>query len=387
MKFDKKNIILAFFGIILLSTMTESKSQNKEEYWITPLIKAAKSFLSFAQVPYCNPEVINALACPLCSSILDNSYKVKDIIQVTVERRDFKAVILQSDNHREIVVTFGAPKLHKDPEFYSHVYTGGYTKYKNAHVETIFAHVYQSGFDHKIRNTVSKLLNKHKGYNVVLVGHSFGGALAALSAFDLYHHRVITEHNAPKVYSYGALKVGDNDFVNFLNRRMKVIRIIKNTDLAPVLQNCNYVSFSGKWDCSVSHAPKPNNGPAPVSPGEMSKTYYPHTFNMAHGGPVLRPHSFLEKATKLRKVKKNKNKDVDYYYGGRNHEVYYKHADNPIFTWQPIGSEVIFNKSFKKWQVCSFTPGGNGMCGVMQHPWFDGNHNNGNYFHKKIDEC
>jgi hypothetical protein len=241
--------------------------------------------------------------------------------------------------------------------------------------------------DHKIRNTVSKILNKHKGYNVVLVGHSFGGALAALSAFDLYHNRVISQHNAPKVYTYGALKVGDNDFINFLNSKMKVTRIIKNTDLAPVLSNCNYVSFTGKWDCSTSKAPKPENGPAPVSPSEMSKTYYPSTFNMAHGGPVLRPHSFLEKASKVNKLRKSKkNKDVDYYYGGRNHEVYYKHADNPRFTWQPIGSEVIFNKSFKKWQVCSFTPGGNGMCGVMSHPSFDGTENS-NYFHKKVDEC
>ena len=164
----------------------------------------------------------------------------------------------------------------------------------------------------------------------------------------------------------------------------RLLRIIKNTDLAPVLSNCNWVSFSGRWDCSTSRAPKDATGPAPVSPGEMSKTYYANTFNMAHGGPVLRPHSFLEKATKLRKIKKSK--DVDYYYGGRNHEVYYKHADNPRFMWQPIGSEDIFNKNFKKWQVCSFTPGGNGMCGVMQHPSFDGTENS-IFFHKKIDQC
>ena len=394
MKFDKKNIILAFFAVILLSSSIEAKSQTEnkegEEYWITPLIKAAKSFLSFAQVPYCPPDVINALACPLCSSILDGSYKVQQIIQQTVEKRHFKAVVLKSDNHREIVVTFGAPKLHEDPTFYSAVYTGGYTRYKNVHVEAIFAHVYQSGFDHKIRSTVGSLLHKHKGYKIVTVGHSFGGALAALSAYDMYHHNVISEHNAPKVFSYGALKVGDNDFVNYLNSKMKVTRIIKNTDLAPVLQNCNYVSSTGRWDCSSSRAPKDATAPAPVSPGEMSQTYYPSTFNMAHGGPPMRVGrhpSFLEtsSSSKLKKVKKSK-KDVDYYYGGRNQEVYYKHADTPQFMWQPIGSEVIFNKTFKKWQVCSFTAGGNGMCGVMQHPHFDGTENS-NYFHKKIDEC
>lgn len=384
MKFDKKNIILAFFAIIVLCSTIESKSntESKSKYWITPLIKHAKGFLSFAQVPYCNKDVIRSLACPLCSSILDGSYKVKKIIPARIEKRSFKAVILQSNSKKEIVITFGAPRLQEDPTFYASVYTGGLTKFKDVHVESIFALVYQSGLDLKIRNTVSELLKKNKNYKLVVVGHSFGGALAALSAYDLHHHRIISQRNAPRVYTYGALKVGDTDFVNSLNRKMKVVRIIKNTDLAPVLQNCEWISYKQMWDCTSSKAPKTLTGPAPVSPGEMSMTYYPSTFNMAHGGPSLRHHSFLEKSTKLRKNKK----DVDFYYGGRNQDVYYKHADNPHFTWQPIGSEVIFNKNFRKWQVCSFTPGGNGMCGVMQHPWFDGSENK-NYFHKNVDEC
>lgn len=382
MKFNRF-IILAIICLIPLCFTMES--EEKEGYWIHPLIKAGKSYLSFAQVPYCNPEVIRALACPLCSSILDGSYKVRDIIQTTIHKRDFKAVVLQSHAHKEIVITFGAPRIHEDPAFYSAVYTGGYSRFKNIHVERIFAHVYTNGLDSRIRKTVANLLNGHRGYNVVLVGHSFGGALAALSAYDLHHSRIIGEHNAPKVYTYGSLKVGDNDLVGYLNSRMKVIRIVKNSDLAPVLGNCKYVSYAGKWDCSTSVAPLPNTGPAPVSPSEMSKTYYPSTFNMAHGGPPLNPHSFLEKSSTT-KLRKHKNRDVDYFYGGSNHDVYYKHTDNPVFTWQPIGSEVIFNKTFKKWQVCSYTAMGNGLCGVMQHPWFDGTENS-NYFHRKVDQC
>jgi hypothetical protein len=389
MKFYKIILTLALFAITILGTFTESKSQNKEEYYITPLIKAAKSFLSFAQVPYCNKEVINALACPLCSSILDNSYKVKEIIKTSVEGRDFNAVILQSNNQREIVITFGGPKILNDPEFYSVIYRGGYSRFLDIKVETIFAHVYQGGFDRKIRNAVSNLLKSHPGYGVVLVGHSFGGALATLSAYDLYINDIISEHNYPKVYSYGGLTIGDASLANFLNKRMKVVRIIKNTDIAPVLNNCKYVSKSG-WDCSTSNPQQqPNNEPIPVSPAELTRTYYPHSFNLAHGGRPSR-YSFLEKNSnrKLRKVNKNKNKnrDVDFHYGGRNTESYYKHADNPNFTWQPIGSEVIFNKTFRKFSVCSYTPGGNGMCEVMQHPWFDGSENS-DYFHKKIDNC
>ena len=90
--------------------------------------------------------------------------------------------------------------------------------------------------------------------------------------------------------------------------------------------------------------------------------------------------SFLEKSVGTNK------KQVDLYYGGNKHDVYYKHTDDSKFMWQPIGSEVIFSKSFKKFQVCAYTKGGNGMCESVGHKYFDAKENS-NYFHKKVDEC
>lgn len=373
-------LIFAFTAAILtlLSTVT-AKSHSKNKYFITPLIKSAKSFLSFANLPYCNQEIINTLACPLCSDLLDKSYKVDDI-QVTVfEKRVFKVVILKSHSHREIVVAFGGPKLGKDAEFYSAVFSLGYEQIHNVHVEQVFAKVYNGNMQAKLTTRLQSILKQkaHKNYKIIFVGHSFGGALATLAAFDLLESKAILPSNQPKVYTYGQLKIGHLDFVTAVNKKIEVIRIIKNTDLTPMLQNCQYNKSLEKWDCSKeakSAAQAENSGPKKVSPADESKRYYPGTFNMVYGGKPVR--SFLEK----------ESKQVDMYYGGLKNNAYYRTTDDVRSFWQPIGSEVVFSKSFKKYQICSYTNGGNGKCEMVQHKYFDAKENN-SYFRKRVDKC
>ena len=69
------NYLFISIATILLSSINLINSAQNN-YFITPLIKTAKAYSSFANLPYCNLEVINSLSCPLCSSILDASFKV-----------------------------------------------------------------------------------------------------------------------------------------------------------------------------------------------------------------------------------------------------------------------------------------------------------------------
>jgi len=380
MKINKKILfVLAAVIIACLSTFT-AKSLNKNKYFITPLIKSARSFLSFANLPYCNQEIIKTLACPLCSDLLDKSYKVSDI-QVTVfEKRVFKVVILKSVSHQEIVVAFGGPKLVKDPEFYSAVFTLGYDQIHDVHVEKVFAQVYKGNMQTILKAHLQTLLAQkgHKNYKIIFVGHSFGGALATLAAYDLFESKAISAQNQPKVYTYGQLKIGHLDFVSDLHKKLEVIRIIKNTDLTPMLQNCQFNKSLGKWDCSkeAKSAAQPISGePKKVSPAEESKRYNPNTFAMVYAKDPRRS-SFIETS----------NEQVDMYYGGIKNNAYYRTTDNNKSFWQPIGSEVVFSKSFKTYQICSYTNGGNGKCELTHNRFFDGKENN-NYFKKRVDKC
>jgi len=394
MKIDTK-LYLALFALILASiSVAISKSTSKNKYFSTPLIKTAKSFLSFANVPYCNKDVINTLACPLCSSILDNSFKVREIIITTYEKREFKAVVLQSDNHKEIVVTFGGPKLKEDPKFYSAVYTLGYENTnKKEKVEKIFTDVYKGEMQTNLQKTLRLIFaekkRKAKNYNIVFVGHSFGGALATLAAYDLHEAKITGKKNKMKVYTYGPLKIGNIEFIKYMNTKMRLIRIIKNTDLAPVLQNCNYSEVLKKWQCSKEITTldgNNNSGPPKVSPADESKTYYPTQFAMAYA-PDPRRSSFLEIANKVSNSEEGE-KQVNVYYGGIAHASYYRthnHNDDKNFL-QHIGTEIIFSEHFKKYQVCSYTDGGNGKCEMNNQKLFDADENK-NYFNKKVDDC
>ncbi len=384
MKINTKLFItLAAAIITLLSAVSaKSTSNSNSKYFITPLIKSAKSFLSFANLPYCNKEIIQTLACPLCSDLLDKSYKVKDI-QVTVfEKRVFKVVILVSKEHQEIIVAFGGPKLSKDAEFFSSVFTLGYQQIHNVHVEKIFANVYTGNMQLNLRKRLKCILatQGRKNYKVIFVGHSFGGALATLASYDLVESKALGAKNAPKVYTYGQLKIGHLDFVTAIHKKVEVIRIIKNTDLTPMLQNCIYNKTNGKWDCSkeAKSAAKTDadNEPKKVSPAEESKAYNPTTFNMAYGGQTVR--SFLETSSE--------SEQVEMHYGGLKNNAYYKTTDDSKSFWQPIGSEVVFNKSFKKYQICGYTNGGNGQCQMVESKFFDAKENN-NYFKKRVDKC
>ncbi|WP_189597209.1 lipase family protein [Paenibacillus elgii] len=66
-----------------------------------------------------------------------------------------------------------------------------------------------------------------------MAGHSIGGSLVTLCALDLVYH---TPFKQPVVYTFGAPKVGNPDFVRRFNRRMKHSTHIANRyDLVPLL--------------------------------------------------------------------------------------------------------------------------------------------------------
>lgn len=382
-------LVTLTFIVVSLSAVSSknsllNKSKANNNYWITPYIKTAKSFISFANLPYCNLDVINALTCPLCSSIIDGSYKVQKAFSTTFEKREFKYVILKSDPHKEIVVSFGGPKLVNDHEFFATIYSFGYDKFRGVQVEKIFLNVYKNEMQKNLKTKISELLkNKDtKNYKFIFVGHGIGGSLATLAAFDLVKEKVVNvnkDKTSPIIYSYGQFKIGNDDFVKEVNSLFKVVRIVKNSDWTPLLSNCKYEESVGKYVCgkeakNLGSTVNAKNEPQKKSPGEETKRYNPTTFNMAYAGSPLRS-SFLE-ATK----------QVDFHYGGQPNDSYYKYTDNDKFFYQPIGSEVLFSESFKKWQVCSITEKLNGKCERTIPKFFDPKENS-NYFNQKVDTC
>ena len=147
--------LLVFYSCFEKIERTESRSKShaksKTKYWIRPLIKTAKSYMSFANLAYCNLDVINSLACPLCSSILDNSFKLMDLHAVTYNDHPYRFVILASESHREVVLTFAGPKS-SDGLFYGNIYQSGFGKFKGQNIEKAFLDVYTQEIQIQLNN-------------------------------------------------------------------------------------------------------------------------------------------------------------------------------------------------------------------------------------------
>ncbi|HZQ17214.1 MAG TPA: lipase family protein [Terriglobales bacterium] len=86
-----------------------------------------------------------------------------------------------------------------------------------------------------IRDNLIALLNQHSsGFNEILItGHSLGGALCALAAVDIVN---VNQTLAPVVYTWAEPRVGHDDFVNFYNTHVNICyRIVNVWDVVPHL--------------------------------------------------------------------------------------------------------------------------------------------------------
>lgn len=410
-------IILSITLFLAISvTFTESKSHKSHRsglkksltkshstYWIKPLIKSAKSFLSFANLAYCNKDVVNNLACPLCDSLLDGSYQVKDVYSGQQEQQIYRYVILISENHKEVVLSFSGPKS-SDNQFYSSLYTSGWSEVQGQKVEKSYAKVYQEVLGHQLENSIKNLLSanpSYSGYKFLFIGHSFGGSMAVLSAFDLVKKNVVPRdpsQNSPLVYSYGLLRIGDDQFVEEVNALFKVIRINKSSDHMTRLPNCVWSQQVGKWRCYrdtynlMMRYPEYRQYIMNYGTSNGSTQHYTG-LQAAYGGRK----SFLEKSLKVKsKANKRNRARKGYYYSTRNpgYKTYsYGSTLNNqgssqfgnVYYSQPLGAEVLFSNTFKKFQVCSYFHGIPNC--EQQLPRKFNSKAHANYYGNNVEEC
>jgi hypothetical protein len=405
--------LILIISLVLVNTRTTNKkSQSKAAMkWIRPMIKTAKSYISFANLAYCDSDVINALSCPLCSDILDLSFRVVDHFTTLARGRKYQFVFLVSELHREIIISFAGPKANTDPAFYSTIYQSGFGQLHGELIENAFLKVYSDHFQIPLKRQIMDFFIRSPGardYKFILVGHSFGGSLAVIAAFDLIVNNLIPYNqlnDSPLVYTYGQLRVGDEHFVERVNSLFKVIRINRSGDVMTRLPNCVWSHSLGKWRCYrdtwhlflrfpeyrryyTEYAGSQNfanyKSQVTQSPQDSQIGSAPHVVK-----PVVRPtRSFLEKSSRA--------SSKGYYYSFNNpgNRVYSYGSTltnqgalsyGNVYYSQPLGSEVVYSKNFKTFQVCSYMQG-IPDCERQLPPTFR-TRQHSNYFNTHVDEC
>jgi hypothetical protein len=132
-------------------------------------------------------------------------------------------------------------------KFFNKVYKGGFKTVKtlgNVKIEKFYWEIYSKYIRKVLLKKVKKVIkSKRAGYKFVFVGHSFGGSVATLAAYDLVLSKTLKANKklgSPIVYTYGLMRIGDAKFVKKVNALVKVIRIVRNDDFVTRVPSCVY---------------------------------------------------------------------------------------------------------------------------------------------------
>ncbi|XP_060567185.1 lipase ZK262.3-like [Ruditapes philippinarum] len=117
-------------------------------------------------------------------------------------------------------------------------------------VQRYFADAHKKLYN-DVNASVTTLVKMYPEYNIVVTGHSLGGALATLAASTFAYQHVIPLRNM-SIYTFGQPRVGDKNFAFNYDRLINNSwRVVHNRDIVSHLPTCRL--FTG---CST-----PDNGP------------------------------------------------------------------------------------------------------------------------------
>ena len=100
---------------------------------------------------------------------------------------------------------------------------------------------FDAGIGPELEALIVELCAEHPGYDIMLTGHSLGGALATVLAYRLAYHANLPKDNPVFCITFGAPRVGDPSFAAALTEAdVRVYRFVNNRDLVPRIPSVNY---------------------------------------------------------------------------------------------------------------------------------------------------
>ena len=172
-----------------------------QSYYNVDIVKTA---LNISQSAYCMSNLDN-WSCATCMDT--NLYETK-----IIEDNEL-AVIGYNKIYKSIFIGFrGSSNVHNwlDNLQVSHI-----TPYDNKQisVEKGFYKIYSS-LQYTLYNTIDELSLKYDTDKILITGHSLGGAIASLLAFDIYYYSF--SYQISSLITFGSPRVGNNYFSKYM---------------------------------------------------------------------------------------------------------------------------------------------------------------------------
>lgn len=242
MKHLKKYTIIFSFVIILGFFSQIEARQNVEAK------QNAQRYVDFARLPYCATDTVSSSSCQLCQGITALGYKIIHV--ENQQRSNVQINMVLAQNGGELVIAFGGPKS-ENIRYFQQIYQSGLVDIPElgVSIEREFWDTYASLF----RDVLTSLVSENQPERIVFTGHSYGGSLSQLAAFDLVKNNIIvaSPEKGPFIYTFGALKIGAHDFSNALQNIIgaPVTRIKRRVDFFSLMPRCVFIHRLNVWHC------------------------------------------------------------------------------------------------------------------------------------------
>ncbi|KAI9029622.1 catalysis At the Interface: the anatomy of A conformational change in A triglyceride lipase, partial [Phycomyces nitens] len=205
-------------------------SRDSSIYATTQQINTLKVYTTLAANSYCRVVVpFNEWACAHCSK---NDILVKSFFSLVFDTNGF---IVRNDKDKTINLSFRGTNSIRSFITDIEIISQSYPPVKNARVHTGFYNSYL-----EVQNTVvSSMIDqitKYPSYKVTVSGHSLGGAVAVISAMDLYQRDSRFTASNLAVYTFGSPRIGNKEFAYYVSGTgIKIQRVVNDRDIVPHL--------------------------------------------------------------------------------------------------------------------------------------------------------
>ena len=217
----------------LKSTSDNPNNNYDASQYITNFnVEMIKYYSWFASYGYCKDEEISSGSCCKSKNLLNNNWKIVSHNNVKNPFSfSYNWVLLKSDKFKKYIIA--VPGTREKLQLVLEAVRSDLDSYnddENIRISHYFLSLYNNFKEDLFSASNINEIKSHSDYQVIVTGHSLGGAVASIIAFAIKKEKIFT--NNLVLITYGQPRTGNYYFADYVTKNVnKIFRIVRKGDM------------------------------------------------------------------------------------------------------------------------------------------------------------